>query len=164
MTRLITWGLPLLMAAVYAYLAGYLGTQLSHEAGGLLPYDLRITGYDLRDARDYLRALTPEGFALYQGPVMVADYLFPALMGLCFLWWMRPFKGVFGMVCMMVAISYTALDWGENMLIQRMLAAGPDWVNPSDILGASAFTQGKFAVFVLAAVLAARASWRRARG
>ena len=164
MIRAVNWGLPLLTAAVYAYLAGYLGGQLAAETAGLLPYDLRIMGYDLHEARDYLRALTPEGFALYQGPVMAAHYLFPALMGLCFLWWMRPFKGVFGMVCHLVAMSYTALDWGENMLIQRLLAAGPDWVNPSDIFAASAFTQGKFAAFVLAVVLAARASWRRVRG
>jgi len=164
MTRAINWGLPLLTAAVYAYLAVYLGARLGAQAEGLPPFDLRLTGYDLHEVRSYLRTLTPAGFALYQGPVWLADTLFPALMGLTFLWWMRPLRGAFGMVCLLAAIGYTALDWGENLFIQRLLNAGPDYVELSDVTGASTFTMAKFAVFLLAAVLAARASWRRVKG
>ncbi|WP_370342075.1 hypothetical protein [Pararhodobacter marinus] len=163
MKRAISWGLPLLTLAVYLYLVVVLGQRLLAESGGLLPYDLRVTGYDLAQARGLLRALTPEGFALYEGPIFWTDTLFPALMGLCLLWWMRPFRGAFGMVCMMAAMGYVALDWGENMLVQRMLEAGPDWVRPADIFAASAFTQGKFAILALALVLAIRASMRRMR-
>lgn len=163
MSRAVSWALPVVTALSYAWLAVWLGGQLSTQAGGALPFDLRPTGYDLGDARTYLRALSPEGFALYQGPILWADTLFPALMGLCFLWWMRPFAGVFGMVCVLAAMSYTALDWGENAAIQALLTAGPDWLNPADVDRASLFTQGKFAAFVLAAVLAARQSWRRWR-
>lgn len=164
MARLVSWGLPLLTAAVYAWLAIWLGRQLGAESAGLMPFDLRLTGYDLGEARGYLRALTPEGFALYQGPVMRADALFPLLMGLCLVWWMRPLRGAFGMVCLLAAMSYTALDWGENMLVGRMLEAGPDWVRPSDVTAASLFTQAKFAAFALAALLALRASWTRRKG
>lgn len=161
MTRLISWGLPLITAAVYAYLALYLGARLGAQSEGLTPFDLRLAGYDLHAARAYLAALTPEGFALYQGPVRLADTLFPALMGLCFLWWMRPLRGVFGMVCILAAMGYTAIDWGENHFVQRMLDAGPDYVEPWDVTGGSTFTMAKFAVFLLAAILALRASWLR---
>ncbi|MCB1390206.1 MAG: hypothetical protein KDK12_13855 [Rhodobacteraceae bacterium] len=164
MTRAINWGLPLLTLASYLYLAIWLGRQLGAESGGLMPFDLRITGYDLHAVRDYLRALTPAGYALYQGPIRVADTVFPALMGLTFLWWMRPLRGGFGMVSALSAMAYTAIDWGENLFIQRLLQAGPDYVDASDASGANAFTLAKFAVYVLAAVLAARASWRRVRG
>ena len=162
-TRIITWGLPVLTAAVYGWLAVWLGGQLAAQSGGLMPFDLRLTGYDLGEARAYLRALSPEGFALYQGPVARADTLFPALMGLCFAWWMRPFAGVFGMVCVLAAMAYVGLDWGENRAVGMMLEAGPDWVQPVDVLRASAMTQGKFAAFALAAVLAARQSWLRVK-
>ncbi len=164
MIRAVNWGLPLVTAAVYGWLAVWLGGQLAGHSGGLLPFDLRLTGYDLGEARAYLRALTPAGFALYQGPVGWVDTLFPALMGLCFAWWMRPYAGVFGMVCVLAAMSYVALDWGENWAVGRMLQAGPDWVQPVDVVRASALTQGKFAAFALAAVLAARQSWRRVTG
>jgi len=161
--RAVSWALPLLTLGSYLYLAAYLGQQLSAESGGLLPFDLRVCGYGPGEAREYLRALTPAGFALYSGPVFWADALFPGLMGLTFLWWMRPLRGPFGLVCVLAATAYTALDWGENLLVLRMLEAGPDWVAPGDITAASAFTQAKFAAFALAALLAARASWQRWR-
>ncbi len=164
MIRAVNWGLPLLTAAVYAWLVLVLGQQLAAMSGGLTPFDLRIVGYDPGAARAYLRALSPQGYALYQGPIAWTDTLFPALMGLCFAWWMRPYSGVFGMVCVLAAMSYVALDWGENMVVQRMLDAGPDWVRPVDVIRASGLTQGKFAAFILAAALAARQSWRRIRG
>lgn len=164
MERALTWGLPLLTLASYVYLVAVLGPQLAAEAEQLRPFDLRLTGYDLGEARGYLRALTPAGFALYSGPVFWADALFSGLMGLTLLWWMRPLAGAFGWICMLSALSYVALDWGENLLVLRMLEAGPDWVQPVEIAAASAFTQAKFLAFALAAVLAARASWQRWRG
>ncbi|WP_127110571.1 hypothetical protein [Pararhodobacter zhoushanensis] len=164
MNRAISWGLPLLTLAVYLYLAVYLGRQLGALADGQLPFDLRVFGYDLHDTRSYLHTLRPAGYALYQGPVFWVDTVFPALMGACFMWWMRPFRGAFGMVCVLVAMSYVALDWGENMWVQRLLDSGGDWVNPRDVWGGSAFTLSKFAVAALAAVLAVRQSVRRLRG
>lgn len=163
MTRFINWGLPLLTLAVYAYLAGVLGGQLTDLAGGQLPFDLRVFGYSLGEARGYLRALPPEGFVLAEGQIFWADSLFSVLMGLTLLWWMRPFAGMFGMVCVLVAMTYVALDWGENAAIQAMLSAGPDWVSPIDVQRASAFTSAKFASLALGMMLSARQSWRRWR-
>ena len=164
MQRAITWLLPLATLASYLYLVLWLGRPLQVEAQGLPPFDLRVLGYDLGEVRAYLRALSPAGYALYQGPIRLADTLFPALMGLTFLWWMRPLRGAFGMVCATAALAYTALDWGENLFIQRLLESGPDYVALADVQGASAFTLAKFVAFALATLLAARVSWRRGRG
>ena len=164
MRRALGWGLPLLVLAVYVYLALVLGRQLTALAGGQLPFDQRIWGYDLHDTRQYLQVLRPAGYALYQGRVLWVDTLFAALLGGCLLWGMRPLRGAFGMVCVLGVIAYVGLDWGESMWVQRLLTAGPDWVIPRDVAGASAFTRAKFAALALALVLAARQSLRRWRG
>jgi len=163
MARVISSALPLLTLAVYLYLAGYLGSQMLAFAEGQLPFDLRVFGYTLGEARGYLRVLTPAGYALAQGPVFWADTVFPPLLGLTLIWWMRPFAGVFGMVCVLSAMAYVALDWGENAAIQAMLEAGPDWVRPVDVMRASTFTIAKFAAVALCVVLAARQRLRRLR-
>lgn len=160
--RLISWGLPLVTAAVYAYLVVYLGTRPGAQSGGL-PFDLRVTGYSFSEARAYLQALSPAGYELAQGPAAWADTVLPPLLGLTLAWWMRPYAGVFGMVCVMVAMSYVALDWGENHFVQRMLTAGPDHVAYADVVRASAMTRGKFMALGLAVLLAGRQSWIRFR-
>lgn len=161
--RLINWTLPLVTAAVYAWLALYLGGQLRAQAGGAPPFDLRVFGYSFNEARAYLQALSPAGYALYQGPSAWADTVFPPLLGLTLAWWMRPYAGAFGMVCVMAAMSYVALDWGENHFVQRMLTAGPDLLAYADVQRASVMTKGKFAALTLTLVLAARQSWIRWR-
>ncbi|WP_417587444.1 hypothetical protein [Pararhodobacter oceanensis] len=159
--RAINWGLPLLTLATYLYLAAYIGPQVMAQAEGQLPFDLRALGYSLGEARGYLRVLTPEGYLLAQGPMFWADTLFPLLLGATLLWWMRPFAGMFGMVCVLSSMSYIALDWGENSAVQAMLTAGPDWVRPVEVVRASTFTMAKFAALLLCAMLAVRQSLRR---
>jgi len=163
MTRAINWGLPLITAAVYAVLAFHFGGRLIAMADGQLPFDLRITGYTFPEARAYLRVLTPEGFALAMGPIAWLDTVFPVLLGMTLLWWMRPFAGAFGMVCVLAAMSYVALDLGENASVRALLIAGPDWFRLDDVMRASTFTITKFAALALALILALRQSVRRHR-
>lgn len=164
MIRAINWGLPLFTVAVYGVLALYFGGRLMVLADGAAVFDLRAFGYSLTDVREYLRALPPEGFALILGPIAWLDTLFPALLGMTLLWWMRPFIGVFGMVCVLTVMSYVALDWGENAAVRVLVLSGPDWVQPADVARASAFTMAKFAALLLALILAARQSVRRQQG
>lgn len=164
LTRALNWGLPLAVLAVGGYLVLVLWVRLSGYAGGQMPFDLRLFGYSLGEARGYLRALPPAGFVLAQGPVFWVDTVFSVLLGLTLAWWMRPFSGVFGMVCVMTVLTYVALDWGENSALQAMFEAGPDWVRPVDIVRASTFTMAKFVALALAVLLASRQFWRRVRG
>lgn len=163
MIRAVNWGLPVLTAAVYAVLALYFGGRLIALAEGQWPFDLRWAGYSLGEARAYLRVLAPQGFALALGPIAWLDTVFPALLGLTLLWWMRPFAGAFGMVCVLAVMTYVALDWGENAAIRAMLTAGPDYVQLVEVVRASTFTSAKFAALALAMVLALRQILRRRR-
>lgn len=73
------WALPLATVAAYAVLVGWFGPQVQAAAGGLTPFDLRVTGYGLNEAQAFLSALTPEGRAIYLGPIRVDDMIFPML-------------------------------------------------------------------------------------
>jgi ABC-type amino acid transport system permease subunit len=161
MIRLLSWGLPLATAAAYGWLVIGLGLPLQAMAQGLAPFDLRPLGYDLEAARAFLNALSPEAVALYLGPVARADTVFPILMGLTFLWWMRPATTAFGAVAATAALAYVALDLLENRVVAEMLRAGPYGVDAGMVRAASNLTMAKFAAFALAAVLAARAIWLR---
>ena len=161
--RLVNWLLPGVTLAIYAALVTIGVTRLAPEAQGLQPFDLRIAGYTMIEARDYLQALTPRGFALYAGPIWWLDTIFPPLMGLTLAWWMRPLNGLFGFVCVTCATVYVGLDWAENYFVQSILNGGPDFMNYGSVVAASVMTQCKFAAFALCAVLAARQSWRRVR-
>lgn len=161
--RLIGWLLPGITLAVYAMLLGLGLFRLMPEAHGALPFDLRLFGYSMNEARGYLTLLSPRGYALAQGPIFWLDTVFPVLMGLTLAWWMRPFAGVFGMVCTLAAMSYVALDWAENAAVQAMLTTGPDYLRYADVARAETMTQAKFAALALALALAARQTLRRRR-
>ena len=161
--RVITWVLPGLTLAVYAALVTIGVTRLVPEAQGLQPFDLRFGGYTMTEARDYLQALSPRGYALYAGPIWWLDTIFPPLMALTLAWWMRPLAGAFGFVCVTTATVYAGLDWAENFFVQSILNGGPDFLNYGSVIAASTMTQCKFAAVALGLVLAARQSWRRMR-
>lgn len=161
MIRAIAWGLPLATLAVYGWLVLGYGLELQRLAGGLPPFDLRLGGYDLDAALRYLAALPPEGVALYLGPIAVLDTVFPVLMGLTLVWWMRPLTTPFGLVCVLAALAYVALDLLENRATGALVAGGTFGLTPDAVRAASLLTQGKFMALGLACVLAARAAWMR---
>lgn len=167
LARAVSVLLPLATLAVYLWLVLGPGAALIEAADGLPPPDLRIGGYDLLAMRAWLAALSPEGVALYLGPVAFLDTLLPALIGLTLLWWTRPVPGLrdglFVAVCAATALAYVALDLAENATVGAMVRAGPVLIEPAKVAMASNFTQAKFAALALALVLAARQGWRRRR-
>lgn len=161
--RLLGLFLPLATGLAYGVLVLGYGRSLEAMAGGLPPFDLRALGYGLEQVRRYLDALSPAGVALYLGPVRWADTVFPVLMGLTFLWWMRPLAGLAGLVGGAAAVFYVALDLSENAAVAVMLRAGSDEVVAGQVTLASTLTQAKFAAFALAVVLTVVAFGRRRR-
>jgi hypothetical protein len=151
------WTLAAATAAAYAALIWTGVTQLLPEAGGQAPFDLRVMGYDVAEARAYLEALTDAGRRLWAGPVRWLDTVFPLLMGTllaALIWrlgrpWLAP-----------VPFVYTAADLWENARVREMIAAGPGGVTPAMVEGASAVTQGKFALLAMSVALL-WAVWRR---
>ena len=145
------WCVVVAAALAYAYLAAWLGPQIQAGAGGLLPFDLRWSGYDADEARQFLQALRPEAAALYRGPARLTDTLVPLLLAcvLCMpLHRQRP-------AWALPALCYAVLDLAENVAVDRLLVAGP-LVDDSAVALASALTQLKF---LAAAVALGIALW-----
>ena len=144
-------------AVVYAALIWVGVTRLMPEAGGQPPLDLRIMGYGVTEARAFLEALTDEGRRLWAGPIRWLDTAFPLLMGSLLAAlilrlgrpWLAP-----------VPFAYTAADLWENARVREMIAAGPEGLTPAMVEGASAVTQGKFALLAMSVALL-WAVWRR---
>ena len=158
MPRWVNLALPLVTLASYLLLAGWFGPQISAAAGGLMPFDLRPLGYDAAAARAFLAALTPEGQALYLGPVRVNDTVFPILftLTLCL-----PLRG-WGGAWFLPALAYGLLDLAENLAVAALLRAGSG-VGEGPVALASGLTMTKFVAVVLAvglALWALVAKWR----
>jgi hypothetical protein len=155
--RAALWGLGLAAAAVYAALLWVGVFRLLPEAGGLWPFDIRIMGYDATAARTYLAALTEEGKRLWSGSVARLDTVFPLLLGAflgALLWrlgrpWLAP-----------LPFLYSLADLWENARVREMIAVGPGGLTPDMVQGASAVTQGKFALLAMSVALVWMV-WRR---
>lgn len=165
MPRWVNWVLPLAMLASYLVLVLLLTPRLLAEAGGLLPFDLRVFGYSYAEAHAYLQALSPSGAALYLGAVRLTDTIFPILLALTLClplsrwpaWWSLP------------ALAYGVSDLAENWAVARLIRTGPA-VDSGSVALASALTEVKFALVAVALVLAAAGlvslalrRWRRGR-
>ena len=149
--------LGVLTAAVYAALIGVGGVWLWPEAGGLVPFDLRPGGYGPEAAATYLAALSEAGRRAYLGPVAWLDTIFPPLLGLLLACpvWRAGWRGLAA-----VPVLYALSDLSENAVIRRMLVTGDAGL----ARWGSAFTQAKFVLAALAALIAWRAVRRRGNG
>jgi len=173
-TRKAFWTLVALTTLIYAAMLLWTGPILVAEAGGLTPFDLRLTGYTLADSRAFLEALTPKGLALYSGPAGWLDTFFPGMFTLVLMWsiWAlthrRPFVLRFALV--LTGFIYGILDYLENASVAVILKTPPDALDGALVSSASRFTVLKFifvgiAIITIFALLIARArDKRRASG
>jgi hypothetical protein len=147
--KIVNWALPLATLASLAVLGGFLCPQLIADAGGALPFDLRVTGYSLAEAQAYLAQLSPAGVALYIGPVRLADTVFPILLTatLCL-----PLRRR-GQLWFLPALAYGLFDLAENVAVARLLHVGPE-IEAHAVAVASGFTQAKYLSAAVAAGLA----------
>lgn len=155
MPRWLNWLLVLASAVSYGVLVLWFGPQVQAGAGGLLPFDLRLTGYGPEAARALLTALTPEATALYLGPVRITDTIFPVLFALTLCLPLRGWHGLW----FLPALGYGLADLAENRAVAALLRTGP-LVDDGSIAWASALTMAKFALVALAILLALAGLWR----
>lgn len=158
MPRWVNWALPIVTALAYGVLGGWFGLQVRAAAGGLMPFDMRVAGYGLDEARAFLRALTPDGRAIYLGPVRLNDTLFPILFTLTLCLPLRGWAGPW----FLPALAYGLLDLAENMAVAQLLQNGPG-VAAGPVAVASALTVTKFATLAIAVVLALWGIWAKWR-
>lgn len=151
--------IPVLVATAIVYLLMLFWSLpgIAEHAGGLMPFDLRPTGYSVADAKAFLGALGPEGRALYLGPQAWLDLLFPALVALTFILSFKGLRaGAIGYVGSLAALAGSGFDYAENAAVRGLLLNPP---TDDAIHWASRMTQLKstgitIASLVLIAVLA----------
>ena len=123
--RAAYWLVFAAMLVVYGAMVLWTLPAISDGAGGLVPFDLRLTGYNVADARLFLSGLNDAGRALYQGPQRLLDTAYPALLGLVLSGafialvarrWLR-------WALILVVLAGMAADYTENYLVAQMLAA-----------------------------------------
>lgn len=135
---------------------GWLGT----EAGGA--FDGRVLGYGLTDARAYLGVLKAEQTAFYLGAFRFADTLFPALLAVTLVLWLRPlWRGAFRLAVLVLVAIYLGADYTENALVARLLEQGPEMITERAVTTASLFTQVKWGALAICLLALIPLAWRR---
>lgn len=166
--RAAYWAILAAALGVYAAMVGWTLPAISDEAGGLMPFDLRPTGYSGDAARAFLAALSDRGRAIYLGPQRWLDLIYPALLALALLGAVRVFVGPPLLRWLLVALILIGMlaDYSENARVAAMLHW--DGAVPDDMVAAASLRTRLKSVFtgvVMVAVLLAlaRAGLRRVR-
>lgn len=142
----------LVAGASLAALLWHLATGLLPAAGGLMPFDMRPTGYSVAEATRYLEALTDGGRTLIRGPVAFWDTVFPVALSLFLALTCGALGGRLGWLGALAALAYGGADLAENAAVLRLVEGGLP-VDPLTVTGASTLTMAKFALLMLACLL-----------
>jgi hypothetical protein len=131
------WVLAILLVSVALWAVMVFGTlaHLRRLAGGLDPFDVRPLGYGTGEARLLLDALGDAGRGFYARVQLRLDAVYPASYALSrglLLWWLTargrlraaPIALQLRIILAGIPAAAAAFDYGENIQIARMLAAG----------------------------------------
>ncbi|MCK0126208.1 hypothetical protein MWU76_17590 [Gelidibacter sp. F2691] len=150
---MVLWSLPIIM----------------DDTNGLMPFDLRPSGYTTDEARAFLMALSENGKAHYLGVQHKLDTLYPGLMALSlvlayFLLFPKKWAVGFSALAVLAAI----FDWNENSAVADLLRLGAESIDEEVVSVAALFTMLKsgFVTIALTILIAgvAGAIWRRWKG
>jgi len=156
------------MLAVYLAIVLWALPAISRGAGGLVPFDLRPTGYSAEAARTFLAALTPQGRALYLGPQKWLDMAYPALLAavLALAFWhlISPRLQLLRVGLVSISVAAAGFDYLENIRVRLLLLASPDAVTDAMAQAASFATVMKSALasvaFMALLVVLIHRGWR----
>jgi len=148
--RLIFWLMFALMLGVYLVMALWSIPKIVADAGGLLAFDLRPTGYSFDEASAFLAALSDEGRAFYLNVQQMLDSAYPALFAVVMVMaFSYLFAGWPRWVAMALALAGAGFDYMENAAVAVMLRAG-DGLNAAMVATASQWTVLKSGAVTLA--------------
>ncbi len=164
--RLSFLALAAVVLALWALMVTVTGPAITKAAGGLPPFDLRITGYDLAEAQAFLTRISAPGRDLYLEAQMRLDTLFPVLLGLFLTWsFVVLYPRLPAIALAVAAMAGAGMDLLENARIATLLQA-PE-VTVAMVAAASQATVTKWALDGLAltgfALGLAHAFYRRHR-
>lgn len=153
-------------AMLATWLAMNLWTTPKIEAmsGGLRLLDMRFTGYSYAEARDFVSAIGEGGVALYLGPQLWLDMIFPPLLGtvlfFCYRWL---FPGRVGVMIGTLSLTFVLADYLENLALLTILRAGANAMTPEMATMANLWTITKWSLaFIGLLALVIGAAVRRA--
>jgi len=148
--RLIFWLLSAIMAGVYATMALWSIPKIVADAGGLMAFDMRPTGYSFGEAQAFLAALSDEGHGFYLNVQHMLDSAYPGLMAVVLVMAFKHlFHGWGRWVAIALAVAGGGFDYMENAAVAVMLRAG-DGLTEAMVATASLWTVLKSAAVTLA--------------
>ena len=119
------WVLVVVTAAVYVSMVVWTGPKITYEAGGAMPFDTRLFGYNEAQARIFLGALSDEGRDFYLGVQQRVDMVFPVLFALVMgiaIFWLYAEKSRAMRVALLLLPALGALaDYVENARVAALL-------------------------------------------
>lgn len=147
--RLTYLALAAVVLALWALLVTVTGPAITKAAGGLAPFDLRITGYDLAQAQAFLSRISGPGRDLYLEAQLRLDTFFPVVLGLFLTWsFVVLYPRLLATLLAVIAMAGAGADLVENARIATMLRA--DEVTAPMVAAASQATVTKWALDGLA--------------
>lgn len=136
--------------------------RLTTVTAGLPIFDMRVLGYDRRDAVDLLRALGPEGRLDYLLVQLRLDDVFAPLYAVSLSLFLAEILVHAGMarrhalvLAVAIVLPTAAFDIAENAAIAEMLRRPPDAIADATVSAASFRTQLKWLFAALGLVAAA---------
>ena len=143
----IFWTIVAITVIDYLVMVIWSLPYIANQAGGLMPFDVRPTGYSFEDAKAFVGALTVQGNIFYLSMQHMLDTVFPILEGVVVSWaiimladkswgfgrWLMIIPGVAGMV----------FDLLENRQVGVMLTTGAKDLTAEIVSLGSTFTIAK---------------------
>ncbi len=141
MHRRLFWALLLLTATVYGLMLIWSLPTVSQAAGGLVPFDMRPTGYSFAEAKAFLAALSKNGTKFYLEVQQRLDLVYPALVSLTLLFaivgLMPRWMGDWRWAAVLLTLPIAAFDYLENHAVASMLHGGAESLTPQLVEWAS---------------------------
>ena len=138
------WLLVVATLAVYFAMVLWSLPAVSLAAGGLMPFDMRPSGYSFDEALAFVIAITPEGSSFYQNTQQLLDTTYPAMLAtvLAIALWNLARRFPTWMRWLLVALPVVGslADYLENAAVSRMLDAGASGLTADMVSAASRWT------------------------
>lgn len=154
-------------SAVYLVMVLWSIPVITKAAGGIAPFDMRLTGYTVAEAKSFLTALSEDGRQFYLKVQLRLDLIYPALLGiLLVIGYQRVYRAPWTTVFSCVAMVMVSADYLENYMVATMLQTEVGALDENVVTLASFWTMCKAAAATVAfgallwgAVARMRRSW-----
>jgi len=152
----IFWTIVAIAVIDYAVMVFWSLPNIANQAGGLMPFDVRPTGYSFEEAKAFVSALSIKGNIFYLSMQHMLDTVFPIMQGVAVGWaiFMLAPKSWGGMrwLAIIPAVAGMVFDLLENRQVGVMLTTGAKDLTAEVVSLGSMFTIAK-SVFVTIAMI-----------